>query len=284
MNQHFSTLTIIGVGLLGGSLGLAAKQRRLVDRVLGVGRRKESIAQALAAGAIDEAFTDPTEPLTRSDLVVICTPASQVIDFLDAALEFAAPGAVVTDVASTKSEVCKHAHATWPSPRRFVGAHPMAGSEKYGPEHADAALYEDAVCFLEQGDGIAADAYAALEQFWTALGSRVVPVDPETHDRLVARTSHIPHIAASALTPLVDGRDATPFIGSGFRDTTRVAEGRPEVWRDIALTNRAAIEAGLDEFIGTLERFRNDLKADDAEAVEAFFARGRDARLRAFEP
>lgn len=285
MSIHFSTLSIIGVGLLGGSLGLAVKERQLADRVLGVGRRQVSLDQALEVGAIDEAFTDPETAMAQSDAIVLCTPAAQVTAMLDLARTHVRNQAIVTDVASTKREICHHARDTWPRPRRFVGSHPMAGSEKFGPEHADASLYDGAVCFVEEAsDGLDADAVAAVVGLWSALGARTVSVNPATHDRLVALTSHVPHIAAAALTQLVaDEQNLGPFIGSGFKDTTRVAEGRPEVWRDISLTNRDAILDGVDATVEMLNAFRRALDARDADALDAFFERGRAARERALE-
>lgn len=279
---HFDTVTIIGVGLLGGSLGLGLKQRGMADRIIGVGRRQASLDAAAEIGAFDDGVLDLTQEAVAADLIVLATPAAQAIDYLNALRERIGAATVVTDVVSTKSAICAHAKATWSLPRRFVGSHPMAGSEKWGPEHADPQLYVGAVTFVERGDHLAADARATVCGMWAALGSRVVDVDPEEHDRLVAATSHVPHIAASAVAQAVPDDDiARAAVGPGFRDTTRVAEGRPELWRDICLTNGKAIATELVQLQMRLQKFADALASNDGEALERFFDDGRSARKKA---
>lgn len=284
MEKTFDTVTIIGAGLLGGSLGLALKAKALAGTVRGVGHRQASLDKALAVGAIDEAYLDAAEATIGADLIVLCTPAATVPHFLDAIRPVCGKSAVVTDVASTKAEICAHAKRAWAEPYRFIGSHPMAGSEKFGPEHADAALYEGSVCLVEQPNGHAEDAHAAVVNLWQQLGARVVPVEPETHDAMVAMTSHVPHIVASALSQLVENaHNSGPFIGSGFLDTTRVAEGRPELWRDICLTNSKAIEENLTKIIRLLQETSKAIKDSDALELENFFRTGREARGKAAE-
>lgn len=288
MDPSFNTVTIIGVGLLGGSLGLALKKRGLAGTVRGVGRRQESLDKALSAGAIDEAFLDAEDAVRDAvqdaGLVVLCTPASFVTQFLDIIRPLCSESAIVTDVASTKTHICQHARNTWPQPRRFIGSHPMAGSEKFGPEHAHHELYEGANVFVEENDGLDPDAHHAIIELWQDLGARVVEVSPALHDRLLARTSHVPHIVSSALARLVDGQaNLAPFIGNGFRDTTRIAEGRPEIWRDISLTNKAAIGESLGEVIEQLQAFAQAIREADPERLERLFEEGREARRKALE-
>lgn len=281
---HFNSATVIGVGLLGGSLGLALKQRKLAVRIIGIGRRQSSLDAAAARGAIDAAFLEVTDEAAKADLVVLAVPAAQAIACLDTLRERVGPETVVTDVVSTKAAICAHAKATWPAPLRFVGSHPMAGSEKWGPEHADADLYRGAVTFVEQGPHLDADSRAKVCALWEALGSRVVGIDPLEHDRLVAATSHLPHVVASAIAQgLPNGEAVRMAVGPGFRDTTRVAEGRPELWRDICLTNRDAIESELEGLQSRLQLFSDALATGDANALDAFFERGRAARKKALE-
>lgn len=279
MTAHFDTVTIIGVGLIGGSLGLALKERALARRVIGVGRRRENLEVARSRGAIDFVAESVAESVPDSDVTVICTPAAGVPAFLDAVRTFCAKQAAVTDVASTKAQICAHARKAWAEPYRFVGSHPMAGSEKFGPEHADANLFDGTVCFVETRDGHAEDSYAAIVRLWESVGAHVSPVDPAEHDRFVARTSHVPHILAAALATLAGG-DARlrPFVGRGFRDTTRIAEGRPELWRDICLTNRDAIAESLSDVKKLLDRVEDALSAADADALDRYFTEGRNAR------
>lgn len=280
---HFQTVTIIGAGLLGASLGLALKARGMAACVRGVGRRQSSLDSARAVGAIDEAFLDPVPALSDADLVVICVPAAQVPDMMDTVRMECPVRTLVTDVASTKAAVCRHAALTWPKPRRFVGSHPMAGSEKSGPEHAVASLYAGHTVIVEKGDDLDHEAHDAVCALWRALGARVVEMQPELHDHLVARTSHLPHVVASCLAAVAANANAThdevlAVVGQGFRDTTRIAGSRPDVWRDICLTNRAAILEALEETIADLQGVRMALAGDDAAALETFFEKGRAAR------
>jgi prephenate dehydrogenase len=278
----FDKVAIIGVGLLGGSLGLALKRRQMASIIVGVGRREESLRTAKDLGAIDEGRIEVVPAVEDADLVVICTPAALVPSYLTDIEPLCKNSAVITDVASTKAAISSHARDTWTFPLRVVGSHPMAGSEKFGPEHATASLYEGAVCFVERGDYLDPEARAVVVDLWISVGARVIDVDPAMHDEMVALTSHVPHIAAAALAQLPDP-DATvrSFIGNGFLDMTRIAEGRPELWTDICLTNPFAIRDGLDAFIEKLREVSDAIHEDDPEKLTRFFAAGREARLKA---
>lgn len=281
MSQMFDTVTIVGVGLLGGSLGLGLKRKCGAKSIRGVGRREESLNKALAVGSIDEAFTNIDEAVEGADLVVLCTPAALVPAFLDIIQPLCSPTCVITDVASTKASICRHAADTWDSPRRFIGSHPMAGSEKFGPEHGDAHLYEGAVTFVEEGDGLDPEAVDCVSKLWRLLGSETVRIVPEVHDVLAARTSHVPHIVAAALAQITDsGDDLRAFVGRGFRDTTRIAEGRPEIWRDICLTNGEAIGGGLAEIIDKLRQATEAINTGDGDRLDRFFQDGLSARRK----
>lgn len=282
MSARFDTVTIVGVGLLGGSLGLALKERGLAKRVLGVGHRPETLNTAKQRGAIDNAFANCVDAVPESDLIVLCTPAAKVPGYLDAIRPLCRKGAVVTDVASTKRDICAHVRKAWSEPFRFVGSHPMAGSEKFGPEHATAQLFDGSVCFVEALNGHAPDAHAAVVDFWKSVGAQVIPIDPAAHDTFAARTSHVPHIVAAALARLTArGGDAQrAFVGGGFRDTTRIAEGRPELWRDISLTNADAILEVLKELQADIVKFSDALGKKDAAILETYFMEGRAARRR----
>lgn len=282
MPAYFDRVAIVGAGLLGASLGLAMKARGMAGRIAGVGRRESSLDKALDMRAIDEAHLDIAPAVHGAALVVLCTPAAQVVGHLDTVRGLVAPGTVVTDVASTKGALCAHARATWPKPRRFVGSHPMAGSEKFGPEYGRADFYAGTVCLLERADDLDPAAREAVAALWEGVGARVVDVDADEHDALLARTSHLPHVAASAIAALV-GRQGNvrEIIGNGFRDTTRIAAGRPELWCEICLTNRDAVLGGLGELTAALDEFRAALEKGDEAALSRFFEEGRAARERA---
>ncbi len=282
MSVYFDRVAIVGVGLLGGSLGIALKHWGLAGRVAGVGRRASSLDTACDMRAIDEAHLELAPAVTDADLVVLCTPAAKVVAFLDEVRDCVRPATIVTDVASTKGALCARARETWPKPRRFVGSHPMAGSEKFGPQHARADFYKASVCLVEQADDLDAKARKRVVALWEAVGARVVGVDAAAHDMLLARTSHLPHVVAAALAQLAGRQgDVRDVIGNGFRDTTRIASGRPELWTEICLTNREAVLAGLDELSASLARFRTALEKRDATGLAQFFEDGNSARRRA---
>jgi prephenate dehydrogenase len=284
MNRRFDIVTILGVGLLGGSLGLALKTRHMAGVIRGAGHRQTSLDTAVSVGAVDETYLDPIEAVRGADLIVVCTPAALVPQMLDTVRDACAARAAVTDVASTKASICAHVRATWPHPLRFVGSHPMAGSEKFGPEHAASDLYAGCVTILAAEDAAAEDAVdpdarQAVADLWTGVGASVVEMPPVLHDAVVARTSHIPHILAACVALLAARQpDVRPLVGQGFRDVTRIAASRPEIWRDICLTNRDAILAGLDEVAVEVEAVRRAIADDRAEVVERFFRAGREAR------
>jgi prephenate dehydrogenase len=284
MTSRFENVAIIGVGLLGGSLGLAIKAHDLASAVIGVGHRQASIDKAIAVGAVDLATMDLDAAVAAADLIVVCTPAASVAATLDAVRAACKTSAVVTDVASTKAAICRHAQDTWPAPRRFVGSHPMAGSEKYGPEHATANLYAGCIAIVEKDERLDPQAREDVIALWRAVGANVVEVEPCFHDDIVARTSHVPHVAAAALAILAAHKQGIgAFVGKGFRDATRIAASRPEIWRDICLTNGSAIEGALDDLIARLQEFRDAVSAGDGPAMDNFFRRGNEARREALE-
>ena len=284
MSLNFDRVAIIGVGLLGSSLGLAMKARGLARHVVGVGHRQSSLDTALQVGAVDEATLSLSDAVTGADLIIIATPAGLVAPKLDEIRLLCAPDTIVTDVASTKRTICAHAHATWTAPRRFIGSHPMAGSDKYGPEHGHPDFYEGAVCLVEDSEGLEHRAREIVCALWAAVGARVLDVDPAQHDTMLARTSHIPHVVSAALASLaVRGGDVRFMIGNAFRDMTRIAASRPELWRDICLTNREAVLEGLREFQRDLEELTRELEAGNAPALDDFFRQGAEARRKAVE-
>ncbi|MFM1919571.1 MAG: hypothetical protein RLZZ303_1205 [Candidatus Hydrogenedentota bacterium] len=279
----FQEVQIIGCGLLGASLGLALKSRGLAQQVVGVGRNQSTLEKALAAGAIDEGSTDLSPSAQRADLIVLATPVGKCLELLGALPGIAKASAVMTDVGSTKAEICARAETLWPRQRRFIGSHPMAGSEKSGPEHASATLFDGAICLVEEHPALDPEALSHVITLWESVGSRVVRVEPRRHDAILARTSHLPHVIASALASLT-GRegDVSSFVGNGFRDTTRIAASRPEVWTEICLTNQSALLDALRGYELELAEFRHALEQRNEAAIERYFAAGRDARGRIF--
>lgn len=281
MNQ--TNLLIVGLGLLGGSLGLALRDGPY--RRLGFARRPETRVAALRCGAVDETGEDIAALLDRAELVVLALPIPATIEFIGRHAGDCRPGAVVTDVASIKGAVMAAAAAFAGTGVSFVGSHPMAGTEKSGLAAAFAALYERADVFLVPPAGVDPAATAAVAALWRAVGARPVEIDPAAHDILVARTSHTLHILASALTlDVLDVADPAEkrrrFAGcaTGFRDTSRIASSNPVMWREIIEENRAAVLAALGDFERRYARFRALIEAGRFEEFEAEFAQGK--RLR----
>jgi prephenate dehydrogenase len=274
--MHWPKVTLLGVGLLGGSLGLALKQRRLAGRVVGYVRRVASIAQCRQLGVVDEATTDLAVAVADADLVVLCTPLSQMRELARQAAPHLKRGAVVTDVGSVKACVVAELDPLISvAGAHFVGSHPMAGSEQTGPAAARVELFEDAVCVVTPTAATQPEALRRISTFWADLGARVLQLSPELHDDFVARSSHLPHVVAAELANYVlspaHPKEQALLCATGFRDTTRIASSSPEMWRDISLANRQKLARVLGVFIEDLQELQLALERGDAKAVEEFF-------------
>lgn len=274
------TVALLGTGLMGASIGLALKTREVGLRVQAYARREETRKRLLKEGVADAAYASPSEAVRDADLVIACVPVCQIPNIIHAAVKGLKPGAVVTDVGSTKqwlSQECqrilKGTDAT------FVGSHPMCGSEKTGIGAADAELYTDAVCVVCAEPDTREKVYV-VSQFWTRLGCRVVEMPALEHDQIAARTSHVPHLAASALVLSVfqDPERLKPLVGPGFRGTTRVAAGSPELWRDIVGTNSKPVAAGLRSLQRRIGEFADAVESMSLNRVEALLTGAAEAR------
>lgn len=261
----FGTVVVAGVGLIGGSIALGTRRRRLARRVIGFDRDPGVLDAARGLGAIDEAQLAPGPWLREADLLILAAPARAIVTLGEALLPHLADGAIVTDVGSVKSPV-----VTALKRARFVGGHPMAGSERGGILNANAALIENAVWVLTPEPGATdPDALAAVRGYVSALGARPIEVSPALHDRLVATVSHLPYLASVALTALVaEGEERSLkmlLAAGGFRDLTRVASGDPLMSRDMVAGNRAAVRDALHAFRAQLDRLEGLL--DDPEEL-----------------
>jgi prephenate dehydrogenase len=278
-------ITIIGVGLLGGSIGLAVKRRKVVSRggVAGFVRRTASLKDCEKAGAVDFATTDLLAAVWDADLVILCTPLAQMRPRVREMLPALKRGAIVTDVGSVKAGVV---HELEPLVARagahFVGSHPMAGAEKTGVGAASADLFVNAICVVTPTQQSNPAAVRKVEQFWNALGGRTLRLAPEPHDLLVSRSSHLPHVVAAMLANHIlnpaNPRHQAALCANGFRDTTRIASGSPEMWRDIALANRKNLAKSLAGFIADLHKFQKLLAKADGKAVTRFFEAAKTRR------
>ena len=283
-------VAVVGVGLIGGSLAAALRQRKVARRVIGVGRDAARLEAARKAGLIDEGSTDLAEVARRTNLIVFCTPVERVAEGVRAALAGLACSSsglqltanssklLLTDAGSVKGPICE-ALADIPN---FIGAHPIAGSHRQGFEAADANLFEGKVCVLTPSADADLERLHRLERFWQAVGMKTVAMTPDDHDRALAMTSHLPHVVASSLAATL-ATENRPFTGTGFRDTTRVAAGDPTLWSGILLNNVSHIVAGIDEVQHRLESFRTALKLGHADVLKQLLEEGR-ANREALDP
>jgi prephenate dehydrogenase len=283
---QFQKITIVGVGLLGGSIGLAVKRRKLAREVAGFVRREAGLKDCEKAGAVDYATTDLLAAVSHADLVILCTPLAQMVPLARQFLVALKRGAIITDVGSVKADVVREVGATVKKAgAHFVGSHPMAGGEKMGVLAARADLFAGAVCVVTTAhgkNGTNRAAWGIVERFWQSLGARTIAMDPAEHDSVVSRSSHLPHVTAAALVNLVLGPAGSlaqaALCATGFRDSTRIASGSPEMWRDISVFNRKNLARSVDAFVAELKDFQAALKCNDAAAVEKFFATAKQRR------
>jgi cyclohexadieny/prephenate dehydrogenase len=275
--MNVATLTIVGVGLIGGSIGLAAKRRGVVRRVLGVGRNQANLDRASALGAIDEAFLDPVGAMERAEIIVFCTPVDRIAEQVLAAAPRCAPGSLLTDAGSTKAQMVRTIEPGLPPGVHFVGSHPLAGSEKQGPEHADANLFEGRLTIVTKTASTEPGALEQVSKFWQALGSKVRVMSPQEHDEALAFTSHVPHLLAAALAGSLPAA-LQQLTASGFRDTTRIAAGDPALWTAIFQQNRSAVEDALGLLTDHLGCFRDCLASGDWAKLHDLLAQAKKVR------
>ncbi|MGB8343455.1 MAG: prephenate dehydrogenase [Ktedonobacteraceae bacterium] len=270
----FQRVAIIGLGLIGGSIGLALHKAKAAQEVTGYDLGKGVTDQARKMGAIDIPCNALADAVRGAELVVLATPVGAMRALLQNSADAVTPGAVVTDVASTKTQVISWAEEFLPAQVAFVGGHPMTGKEQSGVEAADAALFQGRIYCLTPTPRTRPAAINKVSAFVEALGGRVRFLEPAEHDGQVAGVSHLPFVASIALMKVVGESaawgDAARLTAGGFRDMTRLAAGSPEMYRDICLTNRDALLRWLDDYIATLSTFRQHIAARDRNLAEEF--------------
>jgi prephenate dehydrogenase len=269
------TVTVVGVGLLGGSVALAA--RRGGARVVGVDRDAELLARARQRGVLDAATTSLREGAAAADLVVVCTPVDVIAEQVLAAASLCKAGAILTDVGSTKATIVAALRGRLPSGVAYLGSHPLAGSEKQGLEHARADLFEGRCVVVTPESDTSAGVVNSVVAFWSALGAETTILDPESHDRIVALTSHLPHLVSSALAGVLPA-DFVGLTATGFRDATRLAGGDPKLWGAIFEANTPFLLEALASFNSRLARFQEALHRGDRGAIEELLREGKAAR------
>lgn len=272
--ERLGTVVIVGVGLIGGSIGLALRARGLARRIIGVGRRAAALEQARTLGAIDEGTADLSSAVTDAEITVICTPVTRIAADAMAAAHHGPEDLLVTDVGSIKGAIQRRIREDGKTASRFVGAHPLAGSERTGVAHARPHLFAGRVCVLT--DGADPGFHERAERFWSSLGARVVTMTPEAHDEAMALTSHLPHVVASALAGTVPS-ELLPLAAGSYRDGTRVAAADTELWTGILRANREGVLQAVDAFQERLDALRQALATDDTAALRESW---NEARVR----
>ncbi len=273
-------LTILAPGLLGGSVALAARAKGSAKRIVIWARRPE-VRQALLDAKLGDVIAEsPEAAAAEAQLVVIASPVDAIAALARQVAGHLPHGAVLTDVGSVKSDIARDGHAALRGRGHFVGAHPMAGSERTGWEHGSATLFEGRTCFVTPLPETDPRAIKTVADFWRSLGAKVVNVTPADHDRIVAHISHLPQVLASSLGAFLAAKDPAwrDYAGNGLRDTTRIAGSDPELWRTILQQNRTEILASLQNFQGELASFEQALARQDWDAVTSVLARGKQFR------
>ncbi len=274
---------IVGVGLIGGSIGLAVRKRRLARTVIGLDRDPKSLDRAAARGAIDPVPADRAglkKAVGGADLVILAVPVGRARSVARELAPWLAAGTIVTDVGSVKGPLVRDLEEAFAPRVRFVGGHPIAGREKSGVEAASPDLFSEALFVLTPTSRTKPEAIRTVRRFWEALGSRVVTIDPDDHDRILAAVSHLPHLIAYALVnTLFDlerrNGDLLSFSAGGFRDFARIAASSPRMWRDICLANRKNLTAAIGAYESRLGRLKQLLAKGNGPALEAEFEAAR---------
>lgn len=279
----FERVVVCGVGLIGGSFALALKRAGLARKVVGMGRRRQTLVEALELGIVDEMAGDWGVALDGADLVLLAMPVGQMAAVMSAMAPHLGPRALVTDAGSTKADVFEAIYGHLGEHLdRVVPAHPIAGAEKSGPSAASADLFAGRRVVLTPLPENAPAAIARVRSAWQACGAVVSEMNPHDHDRVFAAVSHLPHLLAFGLVHDLQARanaeQLFSFAASGFRDFTRIAGSHPEMWRDICISNRHALLAELDAYLTELAYLRALLTQGDAAALENLFAEASAAR------
>lgn len=281
---QFENVLIIGVGLIGGSLGLALKKNQLVKKVMGVGRSQSNLDDAIRMGALDEVVSLEAG-VPQADLIVICVPVAQTEKILREIHPHLKPSALITDVGSTKMDVVEAAkNALLDDVVQFVPAHPIAGSAQHGATAAKADLFENRqviICPLQENGAARVE---QMTRLWKSVGANLFTMSAIQHDAVFAAVSHLPHVLSYALMLQVANAEDAPtkfrHAGAGFRDFTRIAASSPEMWRDICMANRGAILKELDSYMAVVSHLQALLKDKDSQSLEKLFAKASDSRKK----
>lgn len=283
MTRIIDRLAIIGVGLIGGSLARALRDSWAVGSVVGIGRSRANLEDALSLGICDEVTQDVLEGVRGADMVFISVPVCAIPGVVAEIAPALAPGCIVTDGGSVKTAIVQECEALMPPGCHFVGGHPIAGTEHSGAASSFATLYRGKRCILTPTERTDPVALETVERIWRQTGAEVCSMEPGHHDRIFAEISHLPHVVAYALvhavgTADVEGENVLSYTAGGFRDFTRIASSDPVMWRDIAMMNRDALLASIDGFSASLAELRRRIEGGDQAGLTEFFTTAKQFR------
>ena len=273
----FRKVTIIGVGLMGGSLGLALKKYELAREIVGYSHRQASLMEALEMKAIDIAETDLGKAVRNADIVILAAPVGAIIKTLGNLSSTIRRHTIVTDLGSTKIEIVDTANKVLPDPRMFVGSHPLIGSEQKGVRFAKAELFEKAICLMTPTEQTGQVAKEKVKLMWSKIGANVQIMSPVDHDRSLAYISHLPHLIAFGLIETVPAQ-LLNNVPRSLLDITRVASSPPQLWNDICLTNAKNLLKALDEFVKILSTMRKNIVAQNQRDLTYQFSKAKEKR------
>lgn len=274
--MHIKTLAIVGVGLIGGSIALAARRRGSAARIVGIDRQQETLDRAIREGMLDEAGTD-LKAAACADLILFCTPVNCIAAQVIEAAAHCRPGTLLSDTGSTKAAILRDVRGRLPPGVEFIGSHPLAGSEKHGSAYASAQLLEGRLVIVTPQSETTDNALSRIRDFWLELGARVQVMDADDHDRALSLTSHLPHLVSAALAGILPP-ELYELTAAGFRDTTRLAAGQPSLWSAIFQSNQTHLLSAIDRLDEQLRHFRKALLDGDWAAVESLLLQGKKVR------
>ena len=278
---EFKRITIMGLGLMGGSMALGLKQRGFQGEIIGWDHSLDTLEQAKSSGAVDRVCEEPRDAVKETELVILATPVGAYGEILEKTASFLPKKVIVTDVGSVKGSVKRVMDSQLPKDIVFIGGHPMAGSEKAGFAAADPDLYRKAKYFLTPGPDVEKAALDKMVGFVKALGADPVVVDTKEHDRIVALVSHIPQLSAVLLSSMLEGEEVrgySSFAAGGFKDSTRIASGDPQMWKDIFLLNKKEVLSGIETLEGLLMEFKTHLEEGNEEEILSRLKRAKAIR------
>ncbi len=280
---HFNKVTVIGVGLIGGSIAMVLKKKGLAGTITGVGRTEENLKTALRLGIIDSYTQDIAEGVSDADFVIVAVPVLKIAETIRAAITHFKPGCIITDAGSVKKALVDEIEPIIPGDVHFVPGHPIAGTEKSGAESAFPELYIDRKCILTPTPRTDKRAVETVKKVWESAGSTVIMMDAAAHDRILAAVSHLPHMIAYTLVNTVAdieaaGTDALSYSAGGFKDFTRIASSSPEMWSDICVMNKTSIVKMIDGFQSRLESLKKLISDGDSKGLKDDFERAKKVR------